>query len=82
MISDTGGHVCEVGDFAIRKGNWKLIVIPARKEGETERRYLFDLDSDPGEQNDQIEEHPSIAAELADLLEEIKQHGSRTVECT
>jgi arylsulfatase A len=82
MISDTGGHVCEVGDFAIRKGNWKLIVIPARKEGETERRHLFDLDSDPGEQNDLIEEHSSIAAELADLLEEIKQHGSRTVECT
>ncbi len=81
MISDTGGHRCELGDFAIRRHNWKLIVIPARKEGEAERRHLFDLDGDPGEQNDLIEEHPSLAAELADLLEEIKQHGSRTVEC-
>ena len=97
MISDTGGHRCDLGDFAIRKGRWKLIVIPARKEGpnerrslfdldsdpgeQTERRHLFDLDGDPGEQNDVIEEYPSIAADLAELLEEIKQHGSRTVQC-
>ena len=79
MISDTGGHRCEVGDFAIRTGRWKLIVIPARKEGETERRHLFDLDGDPGEQNDVIEEHPAIAADLAELLETIKHRGSRTV---
>ena len=81
MISDTGGHRCDLGDFAIRKGKWKLIVIPARKEGETERRHLFDLKEDPGEEDDLIEEHPSIAADLAELLDEIKQRSSRAIEC-
>jgi arylsulfatase A-like enzyme len=79
MVNDTGGHGCDVGDFAIRRENWKLIVMPARTESEAESRHLFDLESDPGEQDDLIGEHPVIAAELAGLLAEIRQHGSRAV---
>ena len=30
MVNDTGGHVCETGDFALRRGKWKLIVEAVR----------------------------------------------------
>ena len=45
---------------AIRKGNWKLVKI-ATLPGRTE---LFDLATDPGEQNNVAQQHPDIVQDL------------------
>jgi len=45
-------------------GNWKLVKI-ALLPGKTE---LFDLSTDPGEQNNLAEQHPDIVRELESRL--------------
>jgi arylsulfatase A len=78
MVFDTGGHRATTGHFAIRRGNWKLIVM-ADADDAPGSRMLFDLASDPGEQVDLVDRHPLIAAELDRLLQRIKARGSRHV---
>jgi hypothetical protein len=92
MIADTGGYSAKVGDFAIRRGKWKLIVpAPANNEEQGPKRLrsgiepgspplLFDLESDPGERNDLSARFPSIAADLHGLLEEVKKCGMRNIK--
>ncbi|MDW8310526.1 MAG: arylsulfatase [Verrucomicrobiales bacterium] len=72
------------GVFAIRQGPWKFIGgIPARKGGgggiadkaAENRRQLYNLAEDPGEQRDLIDRHPEIAARLAKLLEDQRHAG-------
>ena len=90
LVSDTGGFASSVGDFAIRKGPWKLIVLatpdkdPGAKrkvpiEDAVDRRLLFNLEEDPQESTNVIRENPEIAAELEELLEKVKLSGSRTL---
>ncbi len=64
-------HHSANGMFAIRDGQWKLVLgdgsggreAPAGKP--FRRPYqLFDLAKDPGENNDQIDDHPEVARRL------------------
>ena len=64
-------HHSANGMFAIRDGQWKLVLgdgsggreAPAGKP--FRRPYqLFDLAQDPGENNDQIDDHPEVARRL------------------
>lgn len=77
------------GSFAIRKGKWKLIMCPGSggwsfpRPGSPEADdllpiQLYDLESDPGETNNIIEEFPDIAEELEGLLERYILNGRST----
>ena len=46
---------------AIRDGKWKLLIGGPH-------RYLFNLETDPGEKNNLLKNHPEIAAKLNDKL--------------
>lgn len=69
------------GVFSVRKGPWKWIEgIPAhpKKPKSAADQYvpqLYNLEKDPSEQNNLIEEHPEIAAELAGLLQKYREQG-------
>jgi len=54
-------------DRMVRRGNWKLTYQPLTN-GVIYR--LFDIEADPGCLNNIIEQHPQVASELRDLLEE------------
>ena len=58
--------------LAIRKGKWKLIVHGDNK------RELFDLNADIGENQNVIQTHPKVAAELALLLQSYLDKGRST----
>lgn len=69
------------GNFAIRRGPWKYIEgiasptlkkVPRRDELTAQ---LYNLDNDPAEQNNLIGEHPLIADELAELLDQQRDDG-------
>ena len=67
------------GMFAIRKGDWKLVLGNGSGGRENpkgknfEKPYqLFNLKDDPGEKNNLIEQNPEIAKELEKLCLEIK----------
>ena len=54
--------------LALREGRFKLI---RTRSGETGHRFeLFDLEADPGEEQELSERHPEALARLADLLAE------------
>lgn len=55
-----------IAQSAVREGKWKLLVGGRRS-------YLFDLESDPGERDNLIEQHPAIARRLRARLEEWSQ---------
>jgi arylsulfatase A-like enzyme len=75
----------ENGTFAIRQRNWKLIldnktsggwVEPAGEPPQTgSPGQLYDLESDPYEQNDLWEKRPDIVDRLILLLEKYKSEG-------
>lgn len=58
------------GQFAIRKGRWKLVPKPTVQ--------LFDLDADPKESRNIAASHPEIVKEMAEKLEEYKKSGRST----
>jgi arylsulfatase A len=58
------------GQFAIRKGKWKLIPEP--------RVQLFDLDADPKENKNLASAHPRIVKEMSETLEKYKKDGRST----
>ena len=55
------------GNFAIRKGKWKLI--PGKET------QLFDLDADPKESRNVASSHPEVAKEMAETLAAYKRNG-------
>ena len=57
---------------AVRSGPWKLIVQQSGSPdtGETDRYYLYNLESDPYEKTNLAEEQPDKVRELNSLLEE------------
>lgn len=77
-IRDITIHHSISGKFAIRKGKWKLI--DAKGSGgwsykgseEEPPGQLYDMEKDPGEQNNLYEEFPEIVAELTQELEKTK----------
>ena len=81
LINDTGGFYATTGDFAITRGQRKLIITqPRERTGEPERRYLFDMENDPYETRNLVDEEPTMAKDLERLLGEIKERGLRSVE--
>jgi arylsulfatase A-like enzyme len=76
------------GKFAIRNGRWKLVLCPgsggwthrdedAVKEG-LPLVQLYDMQADPGEQQNLYREHPEIVEELRALLEKQVADGRST----
>ncbi len=77
----------QVGDgdanmgVGIRKGNWKML-LPGRKP-EQDHRFLmdfgtnglelYDLDSDIGEKNNVVDDHPEVVKELRETLDSVKK---------
>jgi len=59
----------------VRDGRWKLVVSEVTGEKE-----LFDLDKDPGEQINLIEEHKDLAEQLLNRLEMWKPHSRNLIE--
>jgi arylsulfatase A-like enzyme len=80
----------ENGTFAIRQGNWKLVLDNKTSGGWVEPAgeppvpntpgQLYDLVSDPQEKNDLWEKHPDIVDRLSRLLERYKSQG-RSAPC-
>ena len=80
------------GSFAIRKGDWKLIMCggsggwsyPTPKELKTIENHpeiqLFNLKKDPSEKTNLQSEHPEIVNELRDLLIKYYKDGRSTSE--
>lgn len=58
------------GQFAIRKGKWKLVPKP--------RVQLFDLNADPKESRNVAASHPEIVKEMTETLEGYKKSGRST----
>ncbi len=56
------------GRLAIRQGDWKLIRYDVLVPGKTTTE-LYNLASDPGEENNVAEENPELTAKLLDLLQ-------------
>ena len=66
-------HHAMQGRYAVRSGNWKL-VMETRKEG----RELYNLANDPGESRNVLKQHPKIATELTRKITEIVTRGRTT----
>ncbi|MDH3582922.1 MAG: arylsulfatase [Phycisphaerae bacterium] len=78
------------GQFAIRRGKWKLCLCPgsggwsaprpgaARKNKSLPPVQLFDLESDPGETTNLQDKHPKVVVELVDALVEAIASGRTT----
>ena len=78
------------GQFAIRRGKWKLCLCPgsggwsaprpnvAAKNKKLPPVQLYDLEADPGETTNLQEKHPKVVAELVDALVEAIENGRTT----
>lgn len=86
LVSHSGG-----GGFAIRRGDWKLEftttgdgmdamyeVATGGEQTKYEAAQLYDLASDPAENNNVIDQHPQLVAELTELLAELISSGRST----
>ena len=72
------------GNYGFRVGDWKLLRHDSGRTRNTALRLqtrqvprfqLFDLNTDPGERRDVIEEHPQIARQMREHLAEIIESG-------
>ena len=79
------------GEFALRKGDWKLIMTPGSggwsypRKGANDSilatlpsRQLYNMANDPGEESNQIESETAIADEMQSELENIILKGRST----
>jgi arylsulfatase A len=64
-------HHSSQGRFAIREGNWKLVM----EDGRRGKRELFDLSKDPGETKNLIAENPVISKRLTAKLTALIRNG-------
>ena len=71
------------GQFAIRKGKWKLLTKATEGLGTRKRLgnlpHLYDIQRDPGETKNVVNQHPEVVKELTALLEKYKR-DSRSVQ--
>ena len=63
------------GQYAVREGNWKLIIESGSKDS---KRELYDLSVDPGELSNLIVKYPDVAERLKKSITEIIQNGRTT----
>ncbi len=78
-------HHSYFGDFAIRKGNWKLLLTPGSggwsfpsKSNDLQGLpavQLYDLEKDPAEKNNIEGKHPSVVRDLKALLNQYMVDG-------
>ena len=66
-------HHSASGGFAIRDGDWKLVM-----ETPKSKRQLYNLATDPGEQNDVLQQNPDIAEKMHGQITEIVLNGRST----
>ena len=77
------------GSFAIRKGSWKLIMCPGSGGwsdplpgspdiANLPPYQLYDLESDPGERKNLLEDYPEVTEELRNLLKNYIENGRST----
>ena len=57
------------GSKAIRMGKWKGLILNIRKEGE-DKMMLFNLETDPREQQDVAADHPEIISQMRAKMNE------------
>ena len=74
LIADTS-----VGDFSIRRNNWKLIKLMPDVRGRPEQVAfeLYDLSLDPYEKKNVAADHPDVVEQLKELLNETRETGLR-----
>ena len=91
QIREATIHHSVNGSFAIRKGQWKLIMCPGSggwsdpKPGSPEENglppyQLFNLETDNAETENLVDQFPDVVAELQDLLEKYIIEGRSTPE--
>jgi len=73
-------HHSAAGEFAVRKGHWKLLFdssLDARSPASVSGAggQLFDLSADPSEMNDRYASHPEVVATLKALMEQELRAG-------
>ncbi len=66
-------HHAMNGRYAIRQGDWKLIMETAKQS-----RELYHLAADPGEENDVIQDHPERVKAMAKAITRIILSGRTT----
>ncbi|MEO2048558.1 MAG: nitrilase-related carbon-nitrogen hydrolase, partial [Pirellulales bacterium] len=77
------------GSFAIRQGNWKLLLCPGSggwsaprpklaRQQDLPLIQLYDLKTDIGERHNVAAEHPQVVARLVRLLEQYVEKGRST----
>jgi len=83
-------HHSIAGQFAIRRGKWKLSLCPgsggwsaprprvALKDEKLPPVQLYDLEKDPGEKTNVQDTHPELVSELADALVVAIRNGRTT----
>ncbi|MDA1140540.1 MAG: arylsulfatase [Planctomycetota bacterium] len=83
-------HHSIAGQFAIRRGKWKLAMCPgsggwsaprpsvALKDDSLSPVQLYDLETDPGEKTNVQDEHPELVGELVNALVEAIRNGRTT----
>jgi arylsulfatase A-like enzyme len=73
---DVIGGIGIEGDprYAVRTPEWKYIW------GESEDDLLFDLEADPEEQRNVVDDHPEVVAELRERIEDHRKRVRRTEE--
>lgn len=64
-------HHSSSGGFAIRDGNWKLVL----EDGKRQKRELYDLHADPSETKNVLSDNPEVAAKLVDAITSIVRNG-------
>lgn len=77
------------GNFGFRHGKWKLQRHDSKKRRNTNLRLktqsvprfsLFDLDADPGEEVNIIDQHPEVATRLQNKLDDLIRAGRSRVD--
>lgn len=70
------------GLFAVRSGPWKLIVGQGSggwaKAADTKPMQLYQVDDDPTEEHNVVDDHPNIVTNLESTLEQIVNSGRST----
>ncbi|HUT45162.1 MAG TPA: arylsulfatase [Sedimentisphaerales bacterium] len=81
LITDTGSHVSELGNFSIRHDKWKLIEInPKPSDKPKKLKYeLYDMEKDPYETENLADVHTQKVEEMKHLLSICKKRGLRFV---